>query len=272
MLKLFQHLTKRTTPICHAEFISASSHKPNNVVCHAELVSASSQISKLLIPIFRDFFMLSISKLCNVILIKNIMKQIILFIVGILLVNCTSPDPPALSLPIICDNTNTAFQQLYNPLNNAAFPQSLSGYANSVTHEYTFNVTNAATICSIGYQSQSSIPNQSHTIEIYDTVTSIVVSTITNAFSATTTSYVPLSSPVVLVTGRSYKIKRHSQPSLCCAYGAGRCVSNTVSNGGNVSFPRTFGNLTITDSDFYSGNTNSGDNKNSLPFIDIVFQ
>ena len=200
------------------------------------------------------------------------MKKLFLLFSGLFLVNCTSTDPPALSLPVICDSTNTAFQQLYNPLNNAVFPESLSGYANSVTHEYTFNVTTAATICSVGYQSQSSISNQMHTVEIYDTVTNTVVSTITNAFSATTTSYASLSSPLVLITGRSYKIKRHSQPALCCAYGAGRCVSNTVSNSGNVSFPITFGNLTITDSDFYSGNTNSGDNNNSLPYIDIVFQ
>lgn len=200
------------------------------------------------------------------------MKKIFLLVTGLLLVNCTSTDPPALSLPVICNSTNTAFQQLYNPLNTTAFPESLSGYSNAVTHEYTFNVTNAAIICSVGYQSQTALATQNYNIEIYDTVTSTVVATVTSDFSSTTTSYVSLSTPLPLIAGRTYKIKRHSPATLGSANGAGRCVSNTVTGAGNVSFPKTSGNLTITDSDFYSVSVNANDNNNSMPFIDIVFQ
>lgn len=204
------------------------------------------------------------------------MKKIILLLTGLLLVNCTSTDPPALSLPVICDSTNTAFQQLYNPLNTAAFPENLAAYSNVVTHEYTFNVTNAATICSVGYQSQTATASQNYSIEIYDTVTSLVVATVTSTFSSTTTSYASLTTPLSLIAGRSYKIKRHSPATSASPNGAGRCVSNNAAGFGNVSFPQTSGNLTITDSDFYTSTAfayiSANDNNNSLPYIDIVFQ
>ena len=199
------------------------------------------------------------------------MKKLFSILIGILLVNCTSSDPIPTTV-LSCNNTNTAFQQLYNPLNTVAFPENLSGYPNVVTHEYTFNITTAASICSVGYQSQASLASQNYQIDIYDTVTNTVVANITSTFSATTTSYASLSAPLLLIAGRSYKIKRHSPATPATANGAGRCVSNNVSGTGNVSFPKTSGNLTITDSDFYSLSVNANDNNNSLPFIDIVFQ
>jgi hypothetical protein len=214
------------------------------------------------------------------ILNNNIMKKIFLLIAaGLILVNCTKPDVPVLSAPVVCDSTNTLFQQLYNPLNTTTYPEYLSKYPNVQTHEYTFNVTNAATICSVGYQSQSTTATSNYIIEIYDTVTSTVAATVTSTFSATTTSYASLSSPLALVAGRSYKIKRYSPATSASINGAGRCVSNSstsFSTNGNVSFPKTFGNLTITDSDFYTaylyGIVSANDNNNSLPYIDIVFQ
>jgi hypothetical protein len=199
------------------------------------------------------------------------MRKIFLILTGLLLFNCTSTDPIQTTV-VSCNTTNTAFQQLYNPLNTTAFPENLSGYPNAVTHEYTFNVTTAATICSVGYQSQTVLASQNYTIEIYDTVTSTVVASVASTFSSTTTSYVSLSTPLSLIAGRSYKIKRHSPATSANPNGAGRCVSNNVTGAGNVSFPKTSGNLTITDSDFYSQNVSAGDNKNSLPYIDIVFQ
>ena len=202
---------------------------------------------------------------------NHMMKKLFSILIGLLLVNCTSTDPPALSLPTICDSTNTAFQQLYYPLNTTAFPENLSGYPNVVTHEYTFNVTNAATICSVGYQSQPTLASENYIIEIYDTVTSTVVATITSTFSSSTTSYVSLNTPLNLIAGRSYKIKRHSPATSANPNGAGRCVSNNVTGAGNVSFPKTSGNLTLTGSDFYSQTGSVGAN-NGLPFIDIVFQ
>ena len=81
---------------------------------------------------------------------------------------------------------------------------------------------------------------------------------------------------MVLAAGRSYKIKRYGPATAANPNGAGRCISNNVTGAGNVSFPKTSGNLTITDSDFYTQNLNgqvsAGDNNNSLPYIDIVFQ
>lgn len=202
------------------------------------------------------------------------MKKIGLLLIGLLSVSCIVSDPIISSVPIsiTCNNTNTTFQQVYNPLNTSAFPENLSGYPNAITHEYTFNVTAAATICSIGYQSQAALASQNYQIDIYDTVTSTVVATVASTFSSTTTSYVSLSTPFSIIAGRSYKIKRHSPATSANPNGAGRCVSNNVTGAGNVSFPQTFGNLTITDSDFYSQNVSANDNNNSMPYIDIVFQ
>lgn len=206
------------------------------------------------------------------------MKKIFLLFVGLLFVNCSSSDPVITPAPILasCNSNNTAFQQLYNPLNTTAFPENLSGYSNAVTHEYTFNVTNVAAICSVGYQSQTALASQNYQIDIYDTVTSTVVATVVSTFSSTTTSYVSLSTPLSLIAGRSYKIKRYSPATSANPNGAGRCVSNNVTGAGNVSFPQTSGNLTITDSDFYTqtfqGIVSANDNNNSMPYIDIVFQ
>ncbi len=206
------------------------------------------------------------------------MKKIGLLFISLLLVNCTSSDPIVTPVPtsISCNNINTAFQQVYNPLNTSSFPENLSGYPNAITHEYTFNVIAAASICSVGYQSQVALASQNYQIDIYDTVTSTVVATVTSTFSSTTTSYVSLSTPLSLIAGRSYKIKRYSPATSANPNGAGRCVSNNVTGAGNVSFPKTAGNLTITDSDFYTqtfqGIVSANDNNNSLPYIDIVFQ
>ena len=94
--------------------------------------------------------------------------------------------------------------------------------------------------------------------------------------SSTTTSYASLTTPLSLIAGRSYIIKRHSPATPGTPNGAGRMVSNNVAGFGNVSFPQTSGNLTITDSDFYTSTffafISANDNNNSLPYIDIVFQ
>jgi hypothetical protein len=212
---------------------------------------------------------------------KNYLKKITtLLAFGLVTISCTKADTPQVSTAgnstPICTTTNSLFQQLYNPLNTSTFPENLSGYNNAVIHEYTFKVTNPATICSIGYQSQTALATQNYVIEIFDTVSSSIVSTITTTFSSTATSYVALSTPLVLVAGRSYKIKRYGPATVANPNGAGRMVSNNVTGTGNVSFPKTSGNLTITSSDFYTKNSSiivsANDNNNSLPFIDIVFQ
>ena len=212
---------------------------------------------------------------------KNYLKKITtLLAFGLVTISCTKADTPQVSTAgnstPICTTTNSLFQQLYNPLNTSTFPENLSGYNNAVIHEYTFKVTNPATICSIGYQSQTALATQNYVIEIFDTVSSSIVSTITTTFSSTATSYVALNTPLVLVAGKSYKIKRYGPATVANPNGAGRMVSNNVTGSGNVSFPKTSGNLTITSSDFYTKNSSiivsANDNNNSLPFIDLIFQ
>lgn len=193
--------------------------------------------------------------------------------------NCSKADETNVSVANnstpFCPTTNTLFQQLYNPLNTVALPEFLSGYANSVIHEYTFKTSIALTICSIGYQSQTALATLNYQIDIYDTVTSTVVATLTSTFSPTTTSYASLSTPLVLVAGSPYKIKRYSPATVANPNGLGRCVSNPVSGGGNVVFPKSNGNLTITASNFYTQNLNgiiSAGVNSGLPYINIVFQ
>ena len=205
---------------------------------------------------------------------KNYLKNPSLLFLFITLLGCSQPDSPLVVLPVAsapCVTTNTAFQQLYNPLNTTAFPESQAGYASYITHEYTFNSATAATICSVGYQSQPTLETLNYQIEIFDTVSNAVVSTLTATFSATATSYRALSTPLLLVANRSYKIRRISPATSASPNGAGRCVSNTISGSGNVSFPKTSGNLTITGSNFYSNGVSGGANS-GLAYIDIVFE
>ncbi len=210
---------------------------------------------------------------------KKLKKITAIFLLALSTLNCSKADETIVSFAgnstPLCPTTNTAFQQLYNPLNTVAMPESLSGYANSVIHEYTFKTSIASTICSIGYQSQPNLSAQNYLIEIYDTTTSLVVATINTTFSSMTTSYASLVTPLILIANRDYKIKRYSPATVANPNGLGRCVSNPVSGGGNVVFPKSNGNLTITASNFYTQNLNgiiSAGVNSGLPYIDIVFQ
>ena len=103
----------------------------------------------------------------------------------------------------------------------------------------------------------------------------MVVATINTTFSSMTTSYASLVTPLILIANRDYKIKRYSPATVANPNGLGRCVSNPVSGGGNVVFPKSNGNLTITASNFYTQNLNgiiSAGVNSGLPYIDIVFQ
>ena len=202
---------------------------------------------------------------------KNYLKKITAFIIlGITLASCSSDADPV-PAPIVpaasatCVTTNTPFQQLYNPLVNATHPEYFS-QLNYITHEYTFQMTVAGTICSFGYQSQANLASDNYTIELFDTVTNTVVGTVTSTFSATATSYVSVT-PIAIVANRSYKLRRISPATPASANGLGRIVSNGVAN---TFFPATLGNIKIITGDFYSNSVSLGPNV-AIPYIDFAF-
>jgi hypothetical protein len=203
---------------------------------------------------------------------KNYLKKItVLLLVGIAMASCSKSDPETARtiLPtaasLSCSTTNTPFQQLYSPLINATHPEYFS-QLNYITHEYTFQMTVAGSICSFGYQSQANLASNNYTIELYDTVSNTVVGSVTSTFSATTTSYVSVT-PIAIVANRSYKLRRIAPATQAQANGLGRIVSNNVAT---TFFPATFGNMKIITGDFYSNSVSLGPNV-GIPYIDFAF-
>lgn len=162
-----------------------------------------------------------------------------------------------------CVSTNTDFQQIYT---NALS----SGLQNQTTmdldvHEYTFTLTSAKTLCQIGYQSLPTTSSFMYKFTLTDSVTGAVTQLGAYSFSSTGTSYVSVPT-VNLAANTKYTISR-SQPNGTLSETLGRLAT---SNAANVSFPRSFGIMSISSSKFYG---RGGPIANfGLPYIDIVFQ
>lgn len=148
----------------------------------------------------------------------------------------------------------------------------MPGHVNDITfdteiHEYTFQFSANKTICSIGYQSQPAIAAAPYLIQILDASNNIVYSS-PHIFSSANTSYVPIT-PTPIVANQSYTIRRTILLS-----NAGNSFQNIIGrvvrqNGALVSFPQTFGIMTITGANFYQ---NGGPLLNmGIPYIDIAY-
>ncbi len=176
------------------------------------------------------------------------------------------PDP----ITFTCNTTNTPFQQLFQQVKTAN-PKFLDhDFIDLATHEYTFNVAADKTICSIGYQGNANLNagNIAYTIEIYNNTKSTLVYSGNHVFGSASTSYKPITG-VSLTAGNSYTIRRIASNSIGnIANTMGRILSFTPASGG---FPATFGELTITSSDFYDGIGKPIPNA-GIPYIDIVFE
>ena len=209
---------------------------------------------------------------------KNHFKIIVITIFLLtFIVGCTSNASTNLPVAAVatCTTANTDFQQLYKTFVANGVADNLSGFSMSITHEYSFQTTTASAICSLGYQSQPAFVNSNYLIEIFDTVTNSVIASVNGTFSATATSYITLPTAIPLLGDRIYKIKRYGPATVASPNGAGRCISNSVTGIGAITFPQKLGILIITGSNFYTQNLNgivSAGPNSGIPYIDIVFQ
>lgn len=197
---------------------------------------------------------------------KNVFKTLsLLFVTGLLLSSCSNGTNPVPVPP--CTTTNTTFNQLY------ANVVVLPGHQNTNTfdteiHEYTFTLSQNKTVCSIGYQSQPATASVPYTMQIIDNNTNTPIYSGSHLFSSANTSYVSIT-PTALVANQSYTIRR-----TILVANAGNNFANIIGRvvnqpGALVSFPQSFGIMTITGANFYQ---NGGPLVNmGIPYIDIAY-
>jgi hypothetical protein len=200
----------------------------------------------------------------------NKMNFLLLLFVALFTLSCDSDDDPIVTAT--CDDTNTEFKQLYNQtVASSILNHDIINYDSEI-HSYTFEVTTAKTICSVGYQSQPALSTTPYIIEVWDvtSTTPAMVGTVTSMFSSTTTSYVPFTTPIILTVGNIYQVKRiQTNWGTDISNTVGRMVC-TVTGAPISTFPFTFGSLKITGSSLYQ---NAGTQTDwAIPYIDIVFE
>ncbi|RKS01360.1 hypothetical protein [Flavobacterium sp. 102] len=196
---------------------------------------------------------------------SNVKTIATLFLFGIILSSCSNGTNPLPNPP--CSATNTIFNQLYG--NVVALP----GHQNTNTfdteiHEYTFTFSQTKTICSIGYQSQPAIAATPYLMEIVDVNTNTVIYAGSHVFTSANTSYVSIT-PTLIIANQPYTIRR----TILLA-NAGNNFANIIGRvvnqpGALVSFPQSFGIMTITGANFYQ---NGGPLVNmGIPYIDFAY-
>ena len=175
--------------------------------------------------------------------------------------NCSSSSTPT------CTTTNTDFSQLYAQA--VALPNHVdTDTYDTEVHEYTFTFSQTKTICSIGYQSQPAVATVPYTIDIKNNTTNTIIYSGSHVFSPTATSYVSIT-PTLVVAGQSYTIRR-----TLLLTNAGNLLNNIIGrvvrqNGALVTFPKTFGLMTITGSKFFQNGGPLIDT--GIPYIDIAY-
>lgn len=162
---------------------------------------------------------------------------------------------------IDCPNANSPFQLLYNDLVSNNYDDSR--FMDTEIHEYTFELSAAAEICKIGYQSEADIATTPYTMKIIDSNGAEVYAG-DHVFSAAGTSYASLNQNVSLNADKLYTIQRiQTNWNGNIGNTIGRMVRQT-----NMTFPYTQGILTITGANFYQ-NGGPG-NDLGIPYIDMM--
>ncbi len=175
---------------------------------------------------------------------------------------------PGPTVAASCDTTNSAFRQLYLNSKNTLSGSTENSTWDLLTHEYSFKVSVAKTICAIGYQGNAAVFAASvpYTIEITNS-TGTILFTNNYIFNSTRVDYKSIT-PLALVANQTYIIKRRLTNNL----------SNLNNNLGKVllfnvgnRYPIVVGDLTLTASNFYDATPGPLVNY-GIPYVDIVFQ
>ncbi|MEC4004094.1 hypothetical protein OX283_005465 [Flavobacterium sp. SUN052] len=204
---------------------------------------------------------------------SQIKKIAVLFMIGLTITSC-SPSTSA-PVPTSCSTSGTDFQNIYFTTlgSNSLYDDYTT--MDLVTHEYTFNMFSTKTICQIGYQGKAALTSATtpYTISIFENSvsTTVPIYTENRSFnSAFTDYYTPTGSPITLVSGHTYTIKRTVNNYL-------GNISNTTGricrfNSGPLPTAATLAGsiMGITSSNFYG--TGGPVPNYGIPYIDIVFQ
>jgi len=193
------------------------------------------------------------------------MKKTALLLLTILLFNsCNSDNETEPEINTICDNTYSEFQTIFSNLIADSYINVVT--MDHLTHEYTFKVSSQKEVCELGYQSYPEIEIKPYLIEIYDNTNSRLIYNDEHIFSSDSTSYAMPSETITLQPNISYTISRtQNNWNSNIVNVIGRMAYKTT-----MEFPYSVGDLTITSSNFHSGDFGSLPN-NALPFIDIIF-
>lgn len=201
----------------------------------------------------------------NTFIQKNRKNTAFIFLFGLTIIGCSPPPPPP-PPPPPCSTVNTTFSQLYNNVVILPGHQNTNTFDTEI-HEYTFTLSQNKTICSIGYQSQPAIAATPYLMEIIDPSNTVIYSG-NHVFSSANTSYVSIT-PTSIVANQPYKIRR-----TILLVNAGNNFANLIGRvvnqpGALVSFPQSFGIMTITSANFYQ---NGGPLLNQgIPYIDFAY-
>jgi hypothetical protein len=198
---------------------------------------------------------------------KSFYKIISIIFISVFFINCSSDDQN--NGQETCDTGNTNFQQLYTA--TLAGNSAYDDYTNMdlLTHEYTFTIGSSQTVCSIGYQGNANLHATGipyYKIEIVDNSTGTIIHSGNYDFDDAQTEYFSIT-PVTLSAGTSYTIKRTVTNDL---NDIGNTVGRILRFNGSAPYPLTYGDITITASDFYGDGGPVNDY--GIPYIDMAFQ
>lgn len=200
---------------------------------------------------------------------SNIKTNSIMLILsfGLLMVSCDDDDPMPNPMSV-CDTDNSKFSQLVNQQLTSNPDFELAEFMDLAVHSYTFMVDTDKTICKIGYQAQPNLDTD-YEIRIIDVTNgNQVIYSGTHSFSSIAITYESVGG-VQLSANTEYKIEREYDPGFFDTKNIGKLMRSTnYSN--NLTFPMTFGELTITHSSFYGYGGPNDDNY--LPYIDLIFE
>lgn len=168
----------------------------------------------------------------------------LLFLSFVILLNsCDNDNDPANN---VCDTTyvSSAITNAYSIANGYDDIETMD----LETHEYSVKINAPGEICSIGYQNPSTYTG-GYTMEIINTTTSASYSGV-HVFSQAGLDYQSIATPVIVNSGDIITIKRTILPGYTMLNETiGRLLRD--SNGADVPYPITQGNIEFLSSNFY---------------------
>ncbi|RZJ74224.1 MAG: hypothetical protein EOO45_09155 [Flavobacterium sp.] len=168
-----------------------------------------------------------------------------------------------------CITDNTVFNQLYNLVKS--LPEVTEEFTmDALTHEYTFKMNTAGTICSIGYKSEEMMQPIVYLIEILNADGGVLY-TGNHTFNSSEREYVSIT-PIEIEADMNYTIRR-TVTGTDAGTGIGTILVRSQNMGPQEAIlPIENGGITVLSSRYYTGDSAVQADLYSLPQIDFVFK